>query len=196
MKLIMYKYCFLFFIPLVTTLNAQPKKFRIGLDATIMPVIERTRTFYGISLDGEYFINESIGLGLETGLLEWSQSVFQGNPAIETITYRTILLAKGRYYLNPGNKIQPYGGIGAGAAFFYYKDGEYVYSNNTLIVDYEKELQTRIAFKTEIGLRFYWINLRAAYNIIGEYNSPWNDKTLNYSHFEFSLGLNLYLGKN
>ena len=166
------------------------KKFRIGA-AGALEVLTGHNLNNGSPLslfvDGEYILNERIGIGLEIGWLERSRLVLTSNPPINVRTDRTIILAKGRYYLNPGEKIQSYGGIGAGAAFFFMRDGEFI--NSTLVS--RSDHQVSFAFKPEIGLRIYWLNLGFAYTIMGKYKTPIAD----YSSLEFSLGVNLYLGK-
>ena len=172
-------------------MHAQSKKFRVGA-AGALEVLTKSdpenRKSLNVLLNGEYFLNPRIGIGLEIGWLERLRAVLQSNPPINVRIDRTIILAKGRYYLNPGNKIQSYGGIGAGAAFYLHEDGEFI--NSTLVSSSDR--QVRFAFKQEIGIRIYWLNLGLAYNFIGKYKTPMAD----YSSLEFSLGVNLYLGEH
>lgn len=172
---------------------AQEKKIRIGLfhgSDFLTNGSQTNMTPPDLFLDAEYLIGSHLGVGIEAGWMEDARSIKTSNPPIKERTDRFIFLLKVRYYLRPGEKIQPYGSLGAGTALYNSKDGDWDINNN---LQYTYDTQLRWAINPEIGIRVYWFNFGIGYNIFDRFDTTINS---NYNSIEIIFGGSFYFGKS
>ncbi|MBO9701460.1 MAG: outer membrane beta-barrel protein [Sporocytophaga sp.] len=155
------------------------------------------KLFDGFSVEGRFFINKNISLGLNVGYNDFRKylnrevySTGSGNiSAVQTRYFNTVpVLATGFYYLNSISAFKPYAGIGIGA---YVSNYQKYYSTLE-----SKHTKTCFGFRPEIGTL---IKLRNGLGLIvsGRYNyatySYQEFSSLNY--FELNFGLSFSIEK-
>jgi outer membrane protein W len=154
------------------------------------------KLFDGFSIEGRYFINKNISVGLNLGYNDFRKYFDRqdypttgGNiSAVQTRYFNTVpVLATGFYYLNSVSAFKPYAGIGIGAFVSNYQ--KYF---STL--EFNKQTKTSFGLRPEIGTL---INLKNGLGLIlsARYSfaaySYEEFSSLNYFELNFGLSFSI-----
>ena len=166
----------------------QDKNFRLGANGGFVILtgadhVSGDKGGFSGHLDGEYLIQDQIGVGLEVGFVTLKNAISLTGLYFNNEVILPILL-KGRYYLSK-TKVQPYTSLGLGVGLFF--------PNGSDLSNIQR-VQTNFSLKPEIGVRIHWFNVAVAYEFNGKYDVAYRDNPINYNYIEITVGLNLFLG--